>query len=327
MQSVVSTATLPDAERAAAWERAVRHWLAPLRVAVPQGVRSFEGTLWSSDLGYVRVLSMTAGPVRLSRTTRLVSAAPDDHVVLAVQAAGTAALHQDGRGATLRPGELALCDLRRPFSFEQRDTFRLHLLRVPAHALGLSPARARQVTGRAVPGTDGVAALLGPFVSALAAEADRAAAPVADRLAGNITDLLATLIDEQSPRQCSAADTAREHLRTVVRRYVDENLRDPDLSPAGIARAHRISVRYLHLLFQGEETTVGKLILRRRVEECARELGRRAAVALTISAVARGWGFRNVAHFSRSFKAVYGYSPRDWRDAGPHAPGAVPVAR
>jgi AraC-like DNA-binding protein len=304
----------------------VRHWLAPVRVTPPQQTQSFEGTLWANDLGYVRVLSMQADPMRLSRTTHLVTAAPDDRLALAVQVSGTAELHQDGRNATLRPGELALCDIRRPFSLDQRQPFRLHLVRVPERALGISGTRAQRMTGRAVPTSEGVAALLGPLVSTLVAEADRTAAPVGDRLAGNISDLLATLIDEQTLGISPQAHTTQQHLLSLIRRYVDDNLRDPALSPAVIADVHRISVRYLHRLFEGEETTVRKLIQRRRLEECARELARRGRTTPTISVVAQSWGFQNVAHFSRSFKAVYGYSPSDWRDAGPQVPRPAPSA-
>jgi AraC-like DNA-binding protein len=312
---MVDTAVMAETERTAAWERAVRQWLGPVRVARPAQERPFEGALASRDLGYVRVLSLRADPMRLSRTTRLVAEAPDDRLALAVQVSGRGALHQDGRGTAVQPGELALLDLRRPFSLEQRRPFLLHLVRVPGAALGVSGARARQLTGRAVPASEGVAALLGPLVSTLVAQAEGTDDAVGDRLAGNLADLLATLIDEQTLEHDHRARSGREHLLASIRRYIDDNLRDPDLSPAAIADAHRISVRYLHLLFEGEESTVRKLIQRRRVEECARELARRGRVTPTVSAVARGWGFANVAHFSRSFKAVYGRSPRDWRDA------------
>ncbi|MFE6334249.1 helix-turn-helix domain-containing protein [Streptomyces sp. NPDC057806] len=328
MLPVVNTSTMPQSEQAEVWQQAVRHWLGPLRVTRFQQGGAFEGALWANDLGYVRVLTMQADPVRLSRTTDLVTSAPDDRLALAVQVSGTAALHQDGRSTDVRPGELALCDLRRPFSFEQRQPFRLHVIRLPGQALGVSGKRAEQMTGRAVRTGEGVAALLGPLLSTLTECAEETVGPVGERLAGTVADLLATLIDEQTlDERPQVGDTRAAHLLTAIRRYIDDNLSDPDLSPAVIAEVHRISVRYLHLLFEPEETTVRRLIQRRRVEECARELVRRGRVTPTISVVARQWGFQNVAHFSRSFKSVYGYSPRDWRDAGPRTAAPTMVSR
>ncbi len=35
-----------------------------------------------------------------------------------------------------------------------------------------------------------------------------------------------------------------------------------------------------------------------------------------MTAVAHRWGFAGHAHFSRSFRAVYGHSPAEWRQAG-----------
>ncbi|MER5296757.1 transcriptional regulator, partial [Streptomyces pharetrae] len=288
MQPVLSTAALPEGDRITAWEQGVRHWLARVRVARPRQPGPYEGDLWSWDLGYVRVLSMRADPVRLSRTARLVADAPDDRLALALQVSGTAALHQDGRSTAVRPGEMVLLDLRRPFSLEQHRPFRLHLLRVPERAVGGSGTRAERLTGRAIPTAEGVAALLGPFVSALVSETGRTAADVGDQLAGSVADLLATLIDEQTLGGPRPSRSARDHLLASIRRYIDDHLRDPGLSPARIADAHCISLRYLHLLFEGEETTVRRLIQRRRVEECAGELARRGRVAPTISAVAYG---------------------------------------
>ncbi|MFG2881168.1 helix-turn-helix domain-containing protein [Streptomyces sp. NPDC048297] len=315
------TASVPDADRNRVWENGVRQWLSPLRVVPQQPEEPYDGTMWARDLGYVRVLSVEADPLRLSRTPRLAASAPDPRLALALQISGTAAFHQDGRSASLQPGELAVIDLRRPFSLEQRRRFRMHLVRVPSRALGPSWARVGQVTGRALRTESGVAALLGPVLLGLAREGDPAPARVGDRLAGNVADLLATLIDEQAMGTPAGPVDARGELITRIRSHIDDNLRDPDLSPTGIAEAHRVSLRYLHLLFEAEDTTVRKLIQRRRVEECARELARRRSVAPTISAVARGWGFRNAAHFSRSFKSVFGQSPRDWRAAGGHGAG------
>ncbi|MDT0468147.1 helix-turn-helix domain-containing protein [Streptomyces gibsoniae] len=326
MHPVVETALMCDTDRNTAWESGLRRWLGPLRVVPQQPAAPFQGTLWASDLAYVRMLSVEADPLRLSRTARLAAAAPDPRLVLALQVSGTAALLQDGHSTSVGPGELAVVDMLRPFSLEQRGRFRMHLIRVPRRAIGPAALRVEHVTGRASATDSGVAALLSLLLLELVRETDPAPARIGDRLAGHVADLLATFIDEQTLEYGRTQPVdARRHLIAQIRRHIDANLRDPALAPATIAAAHRISLRYLHLLFEDEDTTVRKLIQRRRVEECARELTRRRHAAPTISAVARGWGFQNTAHFSRSFKAMFGQSPRDWRAAGSQP--AVDVSR
>ncbi|MFI9202790.1 helix-turn-helix domain-containing protein [Streptomyces sp. NPDC053048] len=309
------------AGRLATWQHGVEHALA---AAVRVGARQehgFDGVLDECRLGYLRVLSLEADPVRLSRTPRLVAHDPADGVAVALQLAGTAALTQDGRSTALLPGQLAVLDLRRPFSLEQKERFRQRFFRLPGPVLNVPAARLRTVTGRALAPGEETAALPAPFLDRLADRAAHIAPDVGDLLAGNVADLLAALVDAYAERAAYAqgADvcpgTARDHLLPVVRAYIERHLGDPGLTPESIARAHGISVRYLHRLFEGEEATVGRLIQRRRVEECGKELARPAPgqAGPAISAVAVRWGFPSPAHFSRVFKTVYGRSPREWR--------------
>jgi AraC-like DNA-binding protein len=48
-------------------------------------------------------------------------------------------------------------------------------------------------------------------------------------------------------------------------------LRDPDLRLTSIAAKTRLSSRYLRLIFAASDETGSAYILRRRLEECARE--------------------------------------------------------
>lgn len=313
MQNEARTAPMPGADRAREWERAVRRRLAPVEMTFPSGTAGFRGTLGSGDAGRLRLLSMRAAPLRLSRPA---PAAEDGRLVLLVQQEGTGAIRQDGREDVVRSGQLALLDLSRPFALDQHTPFHLYALRMPERSLGPSARRVRHLTGRAIPAGEGVAALLRPLATGLASGTTAFADHVKDRLAGHLADLVATLVDEQAGGQGdSTPDTPRTLLLAAIRAHIEAHLRDPALSPARIAEAHGFSLRYLHALFEDEDTTVHRLIQQRRIEECARELLRRGRAGRTISAVARGWGFKNAAHFSRVFKSVYGCSPSEWRDA------------
>ncbi|MFI8324383.1 helix-turn-helix domain-containing protein [Streptomyces sp. NPDC085529] len=330
MSVVLTTASVPDRDKVEYWNDAVSRALVPMEVA-PRGVGPFDGRIATSRLAYLQVSTVEADAGRVSRTPALIARSSEPLVAVGVQTSGTATFVQDGRRAEVGEGDLVVYDTTRPYSFDYPRRFATHVFQLPRRTLGVPDSDIRQVTGNAIGTGHGFGAMLLPFLATLASSpADRYPPAVADRLAGNVVELFATLITERAHPGGTDTD-APSHLVRRVRDHINRNLGDPDLSPEGIARAHRISVRYLHRLFEGEGTTVSRFIRQRRLEECGRELGRRGGTTPTVSAVAQRWGFVSPAHFSRSFRAAYGVSPREWRtlrtaeDDRAGATGAAPV--
>ncbi|MEW2622929.1 helix-turn-helix domain-containing protein [Streptomyces sp. NPDC048106] len=302
---------MPDREKVAYWNDAVSRTLVPMTVA-PRGDGPFHGRIATDHLGYLQVSTMEADAKRVSRTPALIARSSEAMVAVGVQVSGTATFVQDGRRAEVGEGDLVVYDTARPYFFDYPQRFTTHVFQLPRHKLGVADGDIRQVTGNAIGTTDGFGAVLLPFLATLAASADGYPPAVASQLAGHVVDLFATLITERTHPGGADADTARSHVLIRVRDYINQNLGDPDLSPEGIARTHRISVRYLHRLFESERTTVSRLIQQRRLEECGRELAH-LGTASTVSAVAHRWGFVSTSHFSRAFRRTYGVSPREWR--------------
>uniref|UniRef100_UPI0004C754E5 helix-turn-helix domain-containing protein n=1 Tax=Streptomyces sp. NRRL S-31 TaxID=1463898 RepID=UPI0004C754E5 len=136
-----------------------------------------------------------------------------------------------------------------------------------------------------------------------------------ESIARNVVDLVQTLAEERLGRSAPDAPTVARMSLLRIRAYIDQHLTDPDLAPDVIARAHHISVRYLHKLFELEDITVSRWIQQRRLEQCRRDLARREVAGLTIAAIAHRWGFTSASHFSRVFRAAYGVSPAEWRNS------------
>jgi AraC-like DNA-binding protein len=215
----------------------------------------------------------------------------------------------------LAPGDLCFYDARRPAALDFPERFRATVFLVPGDLLGLTPADVPRITGTPVTRASRLGTLLSPLLSELARTASEARPPVGEMLAWNAVNLLASLAAEQLGAQAPGTPDGQAPVFGRILEYVELHLTDPDLSPEAIARAHHISVRYLHKLFQDEGTTVGRWILRRRLEECRRDLMRYGRGSRTIAAVAGRWGFTSATHFSRVFRTAYGMSPREWRDA------------
>ncbi|MET9502932.1 helix-turn-helix domain-containing protein [Streptomyces sp. NPDC006622] len=221
----------------------------------------------------------------------------------------------DPASVRLAPGDICFYDAHRPPELDFPERFRATVFLVPTDLLGLTPADAGRITRTPVARTSRLGALLSPLLSDLARTAATARPPVGEMLAGNAVNLLATLAAEQLGTRTPGPGGQAPPVLARILEYVELHLTEPDLSPEILARAHHISVRYLHKLFQEEGTTVGRWILRRRLEECRRELTRHGRGSRTIAAVAGRWGFTSATHFSRVFRTAYGMSPREWRDS------------
>jgi AraC-like DNA-binding protein len=105
-------------------------------------------------------------------------------------------------------------------------------------------------------------------------------------------------------------------------KFILDNLEDSELDLARIAAAHRISVRYLHLLFQPLGRTVSSWIREQRLMRCRDALVSRKSKDLQVTEIAYQWGFSDPAHFSRVFRKRFGESPSSARRA--HGSGTRP---
>jgi AraC-like DNA-binding protein len=94
-------------------------------------------------------------------------------------------------------------------------------------------------------------------------------------------------------------------------RYIESHLLDA-VTPAELAAAHGVSVRTVNRIFNATEQTVGEVLRVRRLARARKEL---SAGDDAVSSIAHRWGFADASHFSRSFKAQYGISPSDYRNA------------
>ena len=103
--------------------------------------------------------------------------------------------------------------------------------------------------------------------------------------------------------------------RMEAKRFIELHLKEPGLSPGSIAGALRVSPRYLRMLFSGDHETVSAYILRRRLEECARQISSALSRGRTLTEIAFTCGFNSAAHFTRVFRDHYGMTPRQYRDS------------
>ncbi|OMI36385.1 helix-turn-helix domain-containing protein [Streptomyces sparsogenes] len=279
------------------------------------------GTIRTAPLGRLQVTTVEGDPLKAPRTRRLATQGDEDRdVVVKLLSKGSARLQQDAREVTLRAGDVFVYDRARPFRLTFPERFRTVSVMIPRQMLGLNETQLRQITASPLRPDTALGGLLSTFLDRLADTAGNYRPHIGELLARNVVDILTVLADERLGGTSTDTPSGDAAMLLRIRAYIDRHLADPELSPRTIAGAHHMSVRYLHKLFEAEDTTAGRWIQSRRLEACRRDLGRRETMGRTIAAVAHGWGFASAAHFSRVFRAAYGMSPSEWREA--HRPAA-----
>jgi len=269
----------------------------------------FEGSMDVRDLGGMDLSRVTssAAVVRRGRSTL----AQRPYFKLHVQDLGASLNLQDGREAVLGEGDLMLCDPARPYTIRFDDPNRMLVLRIPSERLADRMADPEALCGRRLAGDGLAGALLTSFIRTLWINAGRDAAPVGEAVQEAALSLLSAAAQESdgSPRTARDIEPG-QGAGARIKRFIDENLCDPDLSVGRVAEALGVSPRYVQMVFAGMATTPLAYIRRKRLERAAKALREGAC---NITDLSFGLGFNDLSHFSRAFKAFYGVGPREFR--------------
>ena len=287
----------------------------PSRTHVPQ-------RLVVGDVGAVRVSELriayptpSSDRCQAARTPRLIRQSDPDperyRVDLPMR--GNMVVEQAGREAALEAGDFTVVDWSRPARWATASERAVSLM-FPRALLALPHDAVARLGGVRISGRDGAGALFSSFARQVVAHLDDYGAADGARLGTAIVDLLtAALAARLDAEDEVPAGSAQEALRRRVHVFIEQRLADPALSPAVVADAHHVSLRYLYKLFEGRGSGVAGWIRERRLERSRRDLLDPALAARPVSAIAARWGLVDPAHFSRLFRAAYGVPPLEYR--------------
>ncbi|NBM16646.1 helix-turn-helix domain-containing protein [Streptomyces sp. GC420] len=324
LRPVFDGADISASERFSAWSETCARQLTAThldRVGCAEATREFHATLRAAELGPIQLADLSYGSLRARRTPRLIRAHDPETYQLALVRTGRQHFTDGSRDVVVGPGSLLLYDSAQPFTAHVPEDIQYSSLVVgiPRKLLPLPEQRIRPLAGTPVHGNDPMARLLCRFLDGIAApEFARGPDPLTGtdsvRLGGIVADLtLALLARRLGEDERLLAAPQRDTLLLRIRSYIERHLDDHALTPADIASAHHISLRYLHRLFEEQEMSVAAWIRARRLERCRRDLLAPELAAHPVGAIAARWGFPRPADFSRAFRRAYGVSPREYR--------------
>jgi AraC-like DNA-binding protein len=109
---------------------------------------------------------------------------------------------------------------------------------------------------------------------------------------------------------------------SLARRLITRHLSQASLSPTMVADLLRVSVRHMHMLFEGTGESFSQTVAAQRIRLSGHLL--REAPARPVAEVARACGFESLATFYRVFHATVGMPPGEFRAQGAQS-GAISV--
>jgi AraC-like DNA-binding protein len=307
----ISTVGIKAAERREFWQLRTGSLCGPLQLEVP-GNEAFNATFEYTNLADLILCHLSSYvPHRVIRTGAFARRDDRGFLKAVLQARGCSMLEQNGRTTLLRSTEWSIYDTAKPYSLEIPKRAEMFFLMIPRQKIATCNLDLKELVGRRFSGRHGLGKLIWNLVPTAFDETPAIRAhsshDVADILAHMVRLALLEASDQSVP-----ADS-KDALRDRVKLYIQNHLRDADLSISKLAHASHYTKRYLHMAFQQEKSSISEYILKLRLERSLEDLRNPVFARRSITDIAYSWGFNNSNHFSRCFKQVYGISPRDSR--------------
>ena len=307
-----TTAGLDPRRKVAFWNDHISESLTPM-VSDPTDARVFEGSISRVAIGDMSLSEVCSGAQRVYHSKYHASRAKQPTIFLQLQLEGDSMTRQDGRESILHAGDFALVDSTRQYDMQFTGANRMLVLGIPSPTLRRQVGAAESLSTIPMPGERGGNRLLSQLLRGYWDEYHRGLdEEMGRRISTVILDLIAAVFAELPQALADRSSLATAHRVRIVN-FIQAHLHDPELTPARVAEACRITVRYLHYLFTDQEETVARYILRRRLEGSARVLESRAQRCRTVTAIAFDHGFNSNTHFGRVFKERFNMTPREYR--------------
>lgn len=275
-----------------------------------QSTKQLSGKVTSREIGPLRVswIDMALGLKhwRGARREKELLACPEPYLTIVMPLNGTISLKGTSDAVEINRRELAIWDSTQILQFEISTAgYEQISVLVPQRTLRATPEACAALHCAHLDENNVLSELCVQHMATLAKFLNSQLRPYEMSLSSVTTSLIDSMIASlfKAPRD-------REALVSEIKNYIECYLTDDNLSPSTIAAAFEISTRYVHKLFEHDGHTIGEWILERRLSRSVADL---VLPDSSITETAFRWGFKDLGHYSRTFKKRFDVSPSVYR--------------
>ena len=260
------------------------------------------------------LIETTSEPLSMVRPRNKIARDGIDHACLVVALAGSGVINQVNRPEdVLRPGDLILYDLGRPYTAASVESYRELRLYVPRDLFTRRVGRIEVLSGLQIKGGGCLVDLFTNYLSSYAAALPNITAQEADVGMDGVLHLLSGLVSSSLGASGEiGATSAPNTLLALALRHIEVLLGDPALDVAMLARAIGVSRSRLYDAFVSQGG-VASAIRDARLERAHLRLAAPEERHRSLEEIARSCGFLEYSTFTRAFRRRFGLLPNGVR--------------
>ena len=312
MRTLFSTAEVHPRDRFAYWHDVFCKNIVE-RDSTPESRSTFHAEMQVGSFAGVGIILCTSSAMRHSHTTDHAAHSNPDELLVCRLLSGSLANEHGGRDALLDNGDVVLVDPRMPYRATFTGNTKVLILRIPRRQLEARVGATRAFANCHIKRSEVDNRLTLAFLGMLPSYSDELTSTAAEIVKDHALDLLAVSFARAVEAGRPRISSARSFTLINVRAAIEQRLNDPTVDAETIADASGVSVRYANAVLAKEGTSITRLVQTRRLERCRKALEDPSQANRTVSEIAYGWGFSDMTHFGRKFKAAFGVPPSEYR--------------
>ncbi|MDJ0514003.1 MAG: helix-turn-helix domain-containing protein [Methyloceanibacter sp.] len=273
---------------------------------------AFGATLQMAQLAGSTLMVSEVTSCETMRSKTQIAQCDSEELFVCLQLQGSVPNVTDGQEVVLRPGDVWINDLRRPFHEGVYSTRSL-TWGIPRALLEARIGSTERLSMQKLHPGAPAARLATTMLRALSKHCTALDKIAASKVQDSLLNLLTVAyLGDDSPFAATQS-YARIASRFRLKSTVEMHLFDSRLNASDFAKKSGITLRHANHLLASDGTTLERYIFERRLERCRAVLDNPTFDFRQVSEIAYSHGFASLAHFSRKFKEAFGMTPAEYR--------------